>query len=239
MKRSLWLVMVLILLFSSVTLTANAAQMVTMYAPDGRTTYVYDYEVPSYKSVGWYEYPVTMVYAPGNRSVVVASWDVSAYTSVGWFTYPVVYVFDNQYNAYLVSAYEANDYAAKGFNLPIYNNNGITVGLVNASYYYHYNNWGTITSIDYLNCTYLVLNGSGKHIVLEPTDMTVNDYSVYGYISDSVAPGEIKCVTATVNGASIYNKGIRKIREVEMNLNVRASDYSFNEKTINPQVITF
>lgn len=231
MKRSLWLVMVLILLFSSLTLTANAAQMVTMYAPDGRTTYVYDYEVPSYKSVGWYEYPVSTVYAPGNRSIVVASWDVPAYTNVGWFTYPVLYVFDKYYGAYLINANELDYYESIGYKEPIYNDNGVTIGWIQSVWFYQENSWGSVVDIDYLNSDFVVINGSGKYININSKDMTVNDQTVYANMNASVAPGEIKCVNSTVDGASIYSKGIRDIRTIEFALNVYASDYSFFGET--------
>lgn len=61
---------------------------VTLYAPDGRTTEVWEGEVAAYLNVGWYktlaETQQTM-YAPDGRTVTVYKSEVSAYRNVGWY----------------------------------------------------------------------------------------------------------------------------------------------------------
>ncbi len=68
----------------SMTLTAGAYYAVTMYAPDGRTINVWNYEVDAYKAVGWSLAEVVTMYAPDGRTINVWSYEVDAYKAVGW-----------------------------------------------------------------------------------------------------------------------------------------------------------
>ena len=66
---------------------------VTMYAPDGRTATVYAGDVAAWKSVGWFDSPVTVMYAPNGRTAYVGTNDVAAWKSVGWFDSPVTVMY--------------------------------------------------------------------------------------------------------------------------------------------------
>ena len=166
------------------------------------------------------------IYAPGGRSAVVSSWDVPAYTSSGWFTYPVVYVFDNQANAYLINAYELEYYASKGYTLPVYVGDGVTIGGGNWYYTYYVNNWGAITSITSFSTYYNVVNFSGKTISVAPNTLKINGVSFNGNVSGSVAPGNCKLFAVTVPGSTIYNNGIRKINTVDSSIRFYDWNYS-------------
>lgn len=224
MKKVLLLLMVAVMLFSS--LTVSAASVVTMYAPDGRTINVYDYEVSSYKSVGWYDYPVTTVYAPGGRHMVIASWETQAYTNAGWYTYPVVHVFDDDLNPYLINLGEAEYYINRGYNLPTYCADGVTIYGGSGYYYYHKNNWGSITSIDSFSISYTVVNTSGKTICVRPDTVKINGVSFNGVMSENIPAGTSKAVQITVNGPSIYSHGIRNISKVESSVRFFDWDYT-------------
>ena len=63
---------------------------VTLYALDGRTIQVWDYEVEAYVAVGWFEKEpeqakVVTLYAPDGRTIQVWDYEVAAYLAVGWF----------------------------------------------------------------------------------------------------------------------------------------------------------
>ena len=66
--------------------------MVTMYAPDGRTIEVGVQEIETYKNVGWYTEPVVTMYAADGRTIVVFENEVPAYRNVGWY--------ETEYEAY-------------------------------------------------------------------------------------------------------------------------------------------
>lgn len=73
------------LILLSLCTIGQTAFAVEMYAPDGRTVNVAETDVAAWKSVGWYDYPVTIMYAFDGRTVVVALSDVTAWQNVGWF----------------------------------------------------------------------------------------------------------------------------------------------------------
>jgi len=73
--------------------SSSYGSKVTMYAPDGRTVSVSVYEVEKWKSVGWYDYPVTTMYAPDGRQAVVYTKEVPKWKSVGWYDYPVAIMY--------------------------------------------------------------------------------------------------------------------------------------------------
>ena len=62
----------------------------TIYAPDGRTAYIYHGDIEKFLRVGWYLYPVTTIYAPDGRTAVVETSSVEAYKAVGWNTVPTI-----------------------------------------------------------------------------------------------------------------------------------------------------
>lgn len=66
--------------------------MITMYAPDGRTIEVGVQEIETYKNVGWYTEPVVTMYAADGRTIVVFENEVPAYRNVGWY--------ETEYEAY-------------------------------------------------------------------------------------------------------------------------------------------
>jgi len=64
------------------------AEMVTIYAPDGRTANVLKEDVSAYLSVGWYgayEEIIQTIYAPDGRRADVYLADLPAYLSSGWY----------------------------------------------------------------------------------------------------------------------------------------------------------
>ena len=88
--------LVLILLF--ICTIGQTAFAVEMYAPDGRTVNVAETDVAAWKSVGWYDYPVTTVYAMDGRSAVIATTAVNDWVNVGWRTtnYVTMYAADGR-----------------------------------------------------------------------------------------------------------------------------------------------
>lgn len=91
MKKIISVTLLITILLSS--FIGLASTSVTMYAPDGRTVNIWDYEVEAWKNVGWYDYPVTTVYAPDGRTAVIYTGDVQAWKNVGWYDYPVTTVY--------------------------------------------------------------------------------------------------------------------------------------------------
>ncbi len=85
-KRIISMLVVCILTLTSLGVYASEAEAVPIYAPDGRCVWVWDYEVPTYVSVGWYE-AVTLFDITGERSITVSPFEVDAYLNVGWYTY--------------------------------------------------------------------------------------------------------------------------------------------------------
>ena len=91
MKKILCVLISIVILSTSVTVFADTA--VTMYAPDGRTASVPTGDVAAWKSVGWFDSPVTVMYAPDGRTAYVGTNDVAAWKSVGWFDSPVTVMY--------------------------------------------------------------------------------------------------------------------------------------------------
>lgn len=60
-------------------------ELVTVYAPDGRSKKVKKSQVAAEVSVGWYTVPVTYMYALDGRWKVVPIKDVAANQAVGWY----------------------------------------------------------------------------------------------------------------------------------------------------------
>ncbi len=73
---------------------SDTEKKVIVYAPDGRSKTIDEVELEDYKSVGWYEEPVTYMYAIDGRKEVVALGEVDAWKNVGWYTgYEPEYVY--------------------------------------------------------------------------------------------------------------------------------------------------
>lgn len=62
-----------------------ACSAMTIYAPDGRTADVNESDVEQWKSVGWYDYPVTTMCALDGRTAIISSDQVAAWKNVGWY----------------------------------------------------------------------------------------------------------------------------------------------------------
>lgn len=62
-------------------------ELVTVYAPDGRSKKVKKSQVAAEVAVGWYTEPVTYMYALDGRCKVVPVKDVAANQGVGWYLY--------------------------------------------------------------------------------------------------------------------------------------------------------
>ena len=95
-KRALSIVLLLTFMLSTVSFAVTSSgygNTVTMYAPDGRSIVVSIYDVPNWKAVGWYDYPVTIMYAPDGRQEVIYSGDVWKWKNVGWYDYPVTVMY--------------------------------------------------------------------------------------------------------------------------------------------------
>lgn len=63
-------------------------ELVTMYAPDGRTIDVCESEMQDYKEVGWYEEPVMTVYATDGRTLDIKKTELDSYLDAGWYQSP-------------------------------------------------------------------------------------------------------------------------------------------------------
>ena len=72
-----------------ITLLCIVSAAVTLYAPDGRTLNKSESEVDLYKSLGWYEYPVTKMYSLDGRTLICAKANVESNKKVGWYTQPM------------------------------------------------------------------------------------------------------------------------------------------------------
>ena len=72
-----------------ITLLCIVSAAVTLYAPDGRTLNKPESEVDLYKSLGWYEYPVTKMYSLDGRTLICAKANVESNKKVGWYTQPM------------------------------------------------------------------------------------------------------------------------------------------------------
>lgn len=114
MKKLLTLITAAILAASALTATASAAT-VTMYAEDGRTITVQDYEVSAYRNVGWYTEPFVTMYALDGRSIKVQQSQVPAYQNVGWYTGDDMY-WKEYAEPDLQSMYNRNDYISLYFS---------------------------------------------------------------------------------------------------------------------------
>ena len=84
MKKYLAVILIVNIVLCMLCINASA---VTMYAPDGRTINVKDWEVGAYKGVGWYDNindVKTTMYAADGRSMVVWNSEVATYENLGW-----------------------------------------------------------------------------------------------------------------------------------------------------------
>lgn len=61
-------------------------KLITMYAIDGRTISIGEYDIEAYKNVGWYTAPPVLMYSEDGRTLYVSGNEVSAYSNVGWST---------------------------------------------------------------------------------------------------------------------------------------------------------
>lgn len=105
MKKILSILVVLGILFGAVS--ASAA---TMYATDGRSTYVPDSDVELWENVGWYRESDTItVYAADGRTKIIPEIAFNAWHAVGWYSAPVmtVYATDGRTQVILKTDYDA------------------------------------------------------------------------------------------------------------------------------------
>ncbi len=89
MKKRVWSMVVvmamLLTMWSGSVFTNQTVWGSTMYALDGRTLEVNDYEIEAYRQVGWYYgKPVTM-YTLDGRTLTIGENDVEMYRQVGWY----------------------------------------------------------------------------------------------------------------------------------------------------------
>lgn len=105
MKKIVCLLLCMMMLFGAVS--ASAA---TMYATDGRSTYVPDSDVELWENVGWYSEEDTItVYAADGRTKIIPEIAFNAWHAVGWYSAPVmtVYATDGRTAVILKSDYNA------------------------------------------------------------------------------------------------------------------------------------
>ena len=87
----------------------------TIYAPDGRTAYIYHGDIEKFLQVGWYLYPVTTIYAPDGRTAVVEKSSVEAYKAVGWNTVPAITLYALNGSTINIWSSETAAYTAVGW----------------------------------------------------------------------------------------------------------------------------
>ncbi len=83
MKKRILSISLAITILLSFVITANASEMVTLFAYNGRTKQVEAHRVAEERAVGWYEGIV--VYAADGRSKLVSPFMVEAERKVGWY----------------------------------------------------------------------------------------------------------------------------------------------------------
>jgi len=154
MKKNIAKIMALIICISCLvsSVPAYASKKITVYAPDGRTSTIWDYDLKAWKKVGWYEYPVTTMYAPDGRTSIIAKSAVKSWEKVGWYTYPVTTVYAPDGRVAVIAQSAVSDWIAVGWytspyishhsmyystNIPTYT--AITgISLADTSYYEDY-----------------------------------------------------------------------------------------------------
>ena len=93
-----------------IILCGFSAHAATMYASDGRSSFVPDSEVELWENVGWYREEDTInVYSADGRIANIPRVAFDAWHSVGWYSAPVmtVYATDGRSEVILKSQYEA------------------------------------------------------------------------------------------------------------------------------------
>ena len=102
--------------------TGTCALARVLYAPGGRAIDGPDEEVELWKSVGWYEEPVTTVtiYAPDGREAAVAESEAEIYLNWGWYADPVQYVYAPDGRVIVVKSDVVQDFVDVGwYTVPV------------------------------------------------------------------------------------------------------------------------
>lgn len=98
-----------------------AQEVITVYAPDGRSAQIYESDLDEYKAVGWYndfEDTVQTIYAPDGRSETHYKAEIPAYLAVGWFENrddTLAVIFDGKGSSALIYLAELEAYRAAGW----------------------------------------------------------------------------------------------------------------------------
>lgn len=124
----------------------------TMYAPDGRSIQVNDWETEQWRNVGWYEYPVVMMYAPDGRNIIVASTDVYTWETVGWIDgRKTVEIYASDGRSAIIPLWQLQQYLHVGwYSYPVttmYAPNGSTI-VINKNEISAYKNVGWYTTYE-------------------------------------------------------------------------------------------
>jgi len=112
MKKIISLILLLSLILTTISVSAYA---VTLYAPDGRTISVHDYEVNTYKSLGWYDVPVCKIYSANNEALIVSKTDLDYYLNQGWKADYMVNLYSTDGRQTSVWLTEVQNYVALGW----------------------------------------------------------------------------------------------------------------------------
>lgn len=91
-------------------------ETVCMYAPDGRTKYVYIGNVATEIDVGWYTEPFVTMYSLDGRTQVVKKSEVEANKNVGWYEAPVIEVYANDGRSTIIYQSELSAYESVGWS---------------------------------------------------------------------------------------------------------------------------
>lgn len=112
MKKIISLILLLSMILAAMPAGAYA---VTLYAPDGRTISVHDYEVDAYKAVGWYDAPVCKIYSSNNVASIISKSDLPYYQSQGWSQDYIVTLYSVDGRQTNVWSTEVQSYVALGW----------------------------------------------------------------------------------------------------------------------------
>lgn len=226
MKKSILIFMTVIMILSSLTVGANAASKVTMYAPDGRTTTVYDYQVDSYKSVGWFTSPAMTVYAPDGRTMAIKKSQLEAYQNVGWYAYPVTVVGkkDTGYPC-IIKLSELNEYLNNGWYEPHYNKNNVLITHVTSIINYEF------STVKNAYIKVRVQNNRKENVYIEPRDITVNGVT---YSGAYCSPAKVLAGTTQEVKIKLDNMNVSKfLLKIGFNFKLKTSNGKLNERASN------
>ena len=116
MKKLVSVVVCLVMVLSVFSVSAA-----TMYATDGRSTYVPDSEVALWESVGWYRAADTItVYAADGRTKIIPKVAFDAWHAVGWYSAPVMTVYATDGRTAVILKSEYNTWKKAGWiDMPV------------------------------------------------------------------------------------------------------------------------